>query len=260
MSFRLSKPGSLLADVALGRVAIFAHQRRDPLLAADDRERAILNTLDARQNFQNPRAYIQQPGLACLERIQGLLAAGKVAEALPLLARAEEIQPGFPDLAVAVVPSLERLGRKKEADELFARTIAVHENVLRRFSHCAAAHDAIARVSAGCRRNLDSALEHAQKAVELAPENPADFLDTLAKVYFQRGEQARAIESQKKATQLEPLLTVYRQRLWPGRQVAVNLPRNTVKVRERGYVTITWGGGWRVSAGYPLPFAEDEGD
>ncbi|MFH1922228.1 MAG: hypothetical protein ABIP48_20380 [Planctomycetota bacterium] len=49
----------------------------------------------------------------------------------------------------------------------------------------------------------DEALRFAQKAVELRPESGA-YLDTLAHVYFGRGEVEKAVETQTKAAEFEP--------------------------------------------------------
>lgn len=51
--------------------------------------------------------------------------------------------------------------------------------------------------------DLDQALKWAQKAVELHPENSA-YWDTLAHVYFHRGELERAVEAQSRAVALQP--------------------------------------------------------
>jgi tetratricopeptide (TPR) repeat protein len=46
-------------------------------------------------------------------------------------------------------------------------------------------------------------MEHATKAVELAPQN-GNYLDTLAEVYFRQGDRESAIEYSRRAVQLTP--------------------------------------------------------
>jgi predicted Zn-dependent protease len=67
-------------------------------------------------------------------------------------------------------------------------------------------------MAARCRRHLDRALEHARKAVALAPAEPG-YLDTLAEVQFQRGEKDRAIENMKKCLALSPKSDYFRKQL-----------------------------------------------
>src|SRR2546430_2635104 len=64
-----------------------------------------------------------------------------------------------------------------------------------------------------CGRDLDRAQEYALKAVELAPDN-SGHLDTLAEVYFQRGERDKALATERRAQRLAP------QRLYLRKQLA----------------------------------------
>jgi len=65
------------------------------------------------------------------------------------------------------------------------------------------AHNQLAWAAAKCRRELDEALKHARRAVELEPDNTAS-LDTLAETHYQRGEYEKAIETINKCMELEP--------------------------------------------------------
>jgi len=56
--------------------------------------------------------------------------------------------------------------------------------------------------------NLDKALEHIQKALEIDPENGA-YIDSLGWVYFQQGEYVRAREELKKAIKLMKDSVIY---------------------------------------------------
>ena len=116
------------------------------------------------------------------------------------------------DLAIQLLPPLERGGFKKDADRLFEDTLAVYEKLCRDHPHCAWAHNSAAWLSACCRRNLDAALTHANRAVELAPDN-AGHLDTLAEVLFQRGDKEKAVAIQKKVIALDPKKMYFRKQL-----------------------------------------------
>src|SRR5262249_40146670 len=77
------------------------------------------------------------------------------------------------------------------------------EKLCEDYPTCAWAHNSAAWLAACCRRNLDKALAHAEKAVKLAPDT-AGHLDTLAEVHFQLGHKDKAVELQKKVIKMEP--------------------------------------------------------
>jgi tetratricopeptide (TPR) repeat protein len=51
--------------------------------------------------------------------------------------------------------------------------------------------------------NLDEALKYSQKSLELLPDNPA-FYDTMARVYYAKGDYDNAVKNQQRAAELEP--------------------------------------------------------
>lgn len=57
------------------------------------------------------------------------------------------------------------------------------------------------------------ALEHAVRAVEMTKEKNAEVLDTLARVYFINGKKAEAVETEKKAIELEPENKAFKENL-----------------------------------------------
>ena len=101
------------------------------------------------------------------------------------------------------MPELERRGRKADADALYAQTVAPHDALCKDFPRGALVHNDRAWLSACCRRDLDAALAHARTATELEPHS-ASFRDTLAEVYFQRGDKAKAIELMQECRRQEP--------------------------------------------------------
>ena len=66
----------------------------------------------------------------------------------------------------------------------------------------AQAHNDLARLYAGLNQSLDLAVELANKAVSLSRE--AQYLDTLAYVYYRCGDYSKAIQSAQAAIQLAP--------------------------------------------------------
>jgi tetratricopeptide (TPR) repeat protein len=84
--------------------------------------------------------------------------------------------------------------------------------VCKEFPQSAWAHNKAARLAARCNRDLDAALDHARKGVELEPDD-AGHLDTLAEVYIQRGDKVKAVELMKKCIEMQPRYEYFRKQL-----------------------------------------------
>jgi hypothetical protein len=209
---RLSRPEGFYAGAALRRQALDAVGRKDYLAAARDYELAMLRCLHPYTTFVQPGAYVAVPALVHRLRAAGELTAGRIGAARREISLSQTDLPGGMDLAIGLVPQLERRGEKQDADRLFADVLAVYEKLCRDYPKCAWAHNSAAWLSACCRRNLDEALVHATKAVELAPDS-AGHLDTLAEVHFQRGEKEKAVAVQKKVIELDPKKPYFRKQL-----------------------------------------------
>jgi tetratricopeptide (TPR) repeat protein len=209
---RVSQPGSFYAGDALRQSALDAVARRDDARAADLHEKAMLRCLDARVSFQEGGAYVAVPETIHRHRALGLLAAGHLDEARKEIALCETILSGDVDLPCGAVPALDKLGRKKEADELFAHCRDLHEKLCQEYPKSAREHNSLAWLSACCRRELDKGLEHAQKAVALAPDS-AGYYDTLGEVYFQRGDKEKALAAARKSVELAPKVVYYKRQL-----------------------------------------------
>jgi tetratricopeptide (TPR) repeat protein len=212
LTMRLGQAGSYYAGDAERRLALEEVGKKDYLKAAGGQEHTILRCLKTYVNFIQSPAYVGVPTVPHRWRARGLLDAGKVEEALKEIAYCRAALPGDVDLAILVVPELERHGHKKEADELFAETAAVYAKISADYPKCAWAHNSIAWLSVCCGRDLDKALEHATKAVELNPES-AGHHDTLAEIYFQLGEKDKALAEQKKAVELDPKRSYFAKQL-----------------------------------------------
>jgi tetratricopeptide (TPR) repeat protein len=209
---KLSEPRSFQAGEAMRVRAADAYARKDLLESARGHEQALLRCLQTTTGFVQPSAYVGVPALVHRQRASGLLAAGRLAEAKQEIARCQMDLPANVTLANFLVPELEKAGLKKEADELFDQTLAAYEKLCKEYPRCPWTHNESAWLSVCCRRNLDGALAHSLKAVELAPEN-AGHLDTLAEVYFQRGDKEKALATQQKVVALDSKKAYYQKQL-----------------------------------------------
>ncbi len=209
---RVSEPNTYYSGAAIRRQAVAALQRKEYLKASLGLEQSMLRCLHAYSSFVAPAGYVHVPAQVHLLRARGLLEENKVEEALKQGELALDNMPGFVDVPIALLPALERLDRKKEATALFDRCRDAYEKVCRDYPRCAWAHNSLAWMSACCCRQLDEALTHAEKAVELAPTN-AGYYDTLAEVHFQRGNKDKALAMQKRAIELDPKKVYYRKQM-----------------------------------------------
>ena len=145
-----------------------AQQTGDSLAAAAYRERYLLQMLPVAPNLRYIYWY---PRLTCTIhalRAKGLLAQGKRAEALHEIDLAEQAQPNCTELPILLFTDLEKAGEQEKAAQLFERVYRVLAKNCREYPNCANAHNLLAWLSARCRRQLDDALPHALKAVELS--------------------------------------------------------------------------------------------
>ena len=209
---RLSPAGSHFAAEGMRETAIDALGGKDYAAAAADQERTMLRCLYRSVSYVQPGAYLGVPALVHRLRARADAAAGKFDEARNEVELGLAALPGDTFIPVEMVPAWDKAGRKKDAQELFDRCMAVQEKFCRDYPNCPWGHNSVAWVSACCRRNLDAAREHALKAVALAPDNAGD-LDTLAEVYFQRGDKDQAVAAEKKAVDLDPKKAYFRKQL-----------------------------------------------
>jgi tetratricopeptide (TPR) repeat protein len=205
-------PLSFPAGEALRDDSMEAMARKDFLKAADEQERALLRLLEPDVEFVEGSAYVTVPAFIHRLRALGQASAGRADEAVQEARAALELLPGNVELASGLVPALDRLGRKKEADDLFARALAVQRKRCDDYPRAAWLHNNLAWMSACCRRDLDAALEQARRAVELDPAGTG-YLDTLAEVHFQRGERDQAIAAMKRCLERQPGEAYYRKQL-----------------------------------------------
>src|SRR5262249_13095776 len=126
---RLSQPASYYWGEALRRTTPEAVSAKDYLKAAEGHERAMLRGLRSYVSFVASGAYVAVPALVHRQRATGLVLAGKLEDAKREADLAHTALPGDVDLAIQLVPELEKKDRKKDAADLFTQSLAVYEKL-----------------------------------------------------------------------------------------------------------------------------------
>ncbi|MCE9530493.1 MAG: hypothetical protein K8T89_05090 [Planctomycetes bacterium] len=196
----------------LSYLARQASREKDYLLAADCYEKCVIGCLRTGANFIEPTAYLLVPESVRVYRARGMLAKGNFDEAIKEASASLEIMPGNVDLAVKLVPELEKQNKKKEADVIYDKVRGEYTKLVKNYPNSAFAHNSAAWIMANCRRELDAAMKHAQKATELEPKT-AGYIDTLAEVHFRKGDRDKALTLMKVCAELEPKNGYFRKQL-----------------------------------------------
>src|SRR5262245_9288028 len=128
---RLSSFNSWYLGDAQDNVAAAAVEKGDYLAAADAAELSMLQVMAKGTSYVHDRAWVTEPERVHWLRGRGLLAAGKPDEAIREARVCLKLLPGDVDVPIEFVPGLEKLGRAREADELFEKVSAVYADLLR---------------------------------------------------------------------------------------------------------------------------------
>jgi tetratricopeptide (TPR) repeat protein len=186
--------------------------KNDPATAVRFWERAFLQNLKYNVGFGDAWANSAVPALIHRTRAEGLIKASDWVDALQEAKRCRATSPGDADAMIQIVGDFEQHGRKQEADDLFNTTMASYAKLAALYPESGPLENLQAWLAAKCRRNLDEALRQALHATAIEPKNTAS-LDTLAEVYFQRGQVAEAITAMNRCIELEPTVEPHRKQL-----------------------------------------------
>ena len=189
-----------------------ASHRGEYLAAAEHWERLAVSLIQRNTFLHDSEGYLRLPFEVHVARARGMLLAGKTAEAIEEIRKAEATLPGKTNFVLDVIPQLEKAGRTAEANALFERTMKLHQDVCDDFPRSALHHNNLAWLAASLSRDLDKARTHASQAVQLQPSN-ANYLDTLAEVRFRQGDRAEAIRQMTRCIELEPTRSYFRKQL-----------------------------------------------
>ncbi len=190
--------GNSLAGDTLGRAAYW--------------EIMHLSCLEAPLWIPTYRGYFHTPHILHKTRAQAYLSDGQIELARREIKLSRAFMPGNIELAEHLVPQLEQAGQQADADQLFDDYFQFVRNICAEFPDSPLHHNNLAWLCARCNRQLDVALTHVQRALELSPRN-ASYLDTLGEVHFRRGEYEEAIECARQCLQLEPHNEFFQQQL-----------------------------------------------
>ncbi len=181
--------------------------------AADATRRAIHYLLRTPGiSYVEGYAYLTVPQAVRVHTARSLVSAGKVDDGVALAKDCLKILPGNIDVPLGMVPTLEKLDRKKDADALFQLVWDTYARQIKDHPSSAWARNSAAWLAAGCKRELDTALAHAKKAVELEPDSKS-YRETLAEVHFRRGERTDAVKLMQEVSKSDPRNHHYRRQL-----------------------------------------------
>lgn len=127
------------------------HAGRDDLAAARYWQWPLLRCLRTSSTIVSVQGYLETTHRIHKARARGLLAAGRVEEALREIDLSLASLPGETALAIELVPLLRKAGRGAEADDLFEKVFAVNQRVCEDFPKATHYHEELARLAAQCR-------------------------------------------------------------------------------------------------------------
>jgi tetratricopeptide (TPR) repeat protein len=194
------------------RLARIKARQKDYATAAKYYEKDVVSLFRTGAMFVDDKALLTVPELARTYRARALLAAGKLDEAIADARAGLAVLPGNVEMAIGLVPDLDRAGKNKEADEIYGKVKEAFVSALETYGTSADLRNSLAWTMVNCNRDLDDALAHATKAVELAPKS-AGYIDTLAEVCFRKKDRAKALELMKQCAALEPTNPYFRKQL-----------------------------------------------
>lgn len=185
---------------------------QDELRGAECWESMILCCLRNKWGFVDANGYLQIPFLVHKTRAKGFLKAGRLDEASRELWESYAVLPLNLELPEELLPELQKANCGAEADKLFDQFFRGLTQQCEDFPNCATLHNNLAWLCARNRRELDAANEHAQRALQLDPNNPA-YIDTQGEVHFHRGRLEEAIACADRCLKIEPRSKHYQEQL-----------------------------------------------
>jgi tetratricopeptide (TPR) repeat protein len=199
----LTDPYSEMYFALLQQSAGIAAGAQEATTAAGNYQRLILWTVIRHPNFNEPDAYFGLANVYLRQRIKSLIAAGDTDHLAWYLARQQAVAPQDLREFFLVQPALEAAGRQNELKQVVEQTAQRYRTALADYPRAAALHNGLAWLLARTGSDVPEAVEHAQMAVKLAPDDAA-YLDTLAAAKFAAGAVDEALRLQEKCHAMRP--------------------------------------------------------
>lgn len=124
------------------------------------------------------------------------------------LQRLVEFRPGDPDVGESCLALMDEMGARQQADDLFEVVSAFYFQTLAKYPDSPLHHNNYAWLCATSGRQIEFSRRHAERAVELRPNN-SSYLDTLAEICFQQGDRQRATELVNRCLEINPTKAHY---------------------------------------------------
>lgn len=144
-------------------------------------------------------ASVQAGVFVMRERFQILLAeaalameGGEIVKAAQKISEAHALLPRDGYLANDLFPLVRQLGLRELHDQLFAVSARACRESLQMFPEDDNLYNNFAWLASRANRSLDEAEGYLKKALEMNPESAA-YLDTMAEIYFARGDRETAV-------------------------------------------------------------------
>jgi tetratricopeptide (TPR) repeat protein len=187
-------------------------ERKDYASAARLLQQAMWGMIYAGVSFREPAGYIRFPAQIHRFKAMAFFVAHQDDQAMTEARKWYDLDANDSSGLLELVRCAQGSGATHQADELFTTSVGGFARALKEFPNSPELHNQIAWEESRCRRNLDDALAHAQRAADLAPADVA-ILDTLAETHYQRREFQSAIDTINRCIALEPSEPHHRKQL-----------------------------------------------
>ena len=145
-------------------------------------------------------------------RARTLIREGKFKDAADILIKCDSFAPGDPGIGEKLIAEMDDAGGSAEAQRVYKQMSGFYYDVLEKHPDSPLNHNNFAWLCACARQNREHMLRHAELAVSLRPNTPS-YLDTLALVYFLKGDLDNAIKFSRKCLAIYPSKQNYREQL-----------------------------------------------